>query len=112
MAAGCLSARPPDQLWVDQRAGLMAVPDPARRATMLCAVTESAAAAGDAAAVKMLLADLADDPRHDDLAVRCAAAVAAKNKHDGRRVAALVRDADKRQVALDKVNAVEPAGAK
>ncbi len=105
-AVGCLAA-PPDKLWVDQRKGVRAIPDPVRRADMLAAVCESAANAGDGAAVKMILKDFADDPRHDDLAGRCAVHLASHSHRAGRAVADTITDDGKRKVARDKVEATE-----
>lgn len=105
-AVGCLAA-PPDKLWVDQRNGVRAIPDPARRADMLAAVCESAAQAGDAAAVKMILRDFDDDLRHDDLAGRCAGHLASHSRRAGRAVADRITDDAKRKVARDKVEATE-----
>ncbi len=103
---GCLAA-PPDKLWVDQRTGVRAIPDPARRADQLAAVCESAAQAGDASAVKLILKDFADDPRHDDLAGRCAGHLASHSHRAGRAVADTINDDGKRKVARDKVEATE-----
>ena len=101
LLAGCVT--PPDQMWVEQRKGIQAIPNPDTRLNALANVAESAAYAGDASAVKMLLKDLENDPRHDQVADRCATQIANKTPADGVRIAKLIKDPGKQKEALTRL---------
>ena len=106
LATGCLAA-PPDAVWLQQRKSVTAIPDMNQRAQALRQICESAASQGDASAVRLMLGDLEDDPNHDELAKRCAVAIASKDKDDGRRIARMVSDRDLRAKAVAEVDAVK-----
>ena len=106
LAAGCLAA-PPDSVWLQQRKSVTAIPDVTQRAQALRQICESAASQGDASAVRLMLGDLENDPQHDELAKRCALAIASKDKADGRRIARMVEDRDLRAKAVEAVDAVK-----
>lgn len=110
LAGGCLAA-PPDPLWLQQRQAVTGIPDMTQRALALRRVCESAAQGGDASAVRLMLADLEDDDQHDELARRCAVALAATDKSDARRIARLVADRDLREKAVAEVDAVKESQA-
>ena len=99
--AGC--ATPPDRMWVEQRKGIQAIPNPDTRLNALANVAESAAYAGDASAVKLLLKDLENDPRHDQVADRCATQIANKSPADGVRIAKLIHDPAKQKETLTRL---------
>lgn len=106
LAAGCLAA-PPDPVWLQQRKSVTAIPDMTQRAQALRQICESAASQGDASAVRLMLGDLEDDPHHDELAKRCALAIASRDKADGRRIARMVEDRDLRAKAVEAVDALK-----
>ena len=106
LAAGCLAA-PPDQVWLQQRKSVAAIPDINQRAQALRQICQTAASAGDASAVRLMLGDLEADPRHDELAAKCAVALAGKDKDAARRIAKLVVDRGMREKAVGDVEAVK-----
>ena len=101
---GCAFFAPlPKKIWLDQYNGLAQLPDPGTRLNVLAQVTESAAYDGDAAAVKRFLKDFRGDPRHDDLAAKCAVQLAGKDMADAEAVAGLIDDPARRAETLVKV---------
>ena len=110
--SGCAFFAPlPKKIWLDQYNGLAQLPDPGTRLNVLAQVTESAAYDGDAAAVKRFLKDFRGDPRHDDLAAKCAQRLAGKDMADAEAVANLIDDPARRAETLVKIRpkAEEPA---
>ncbi len=102
--SGCAFFAPlPKQIWLDQYHGLSKLPDGATRLNVLAQVTASAAYDGDTAAVKRFLKDFRGDPRHDDLAAKCATQLAAKDMAGAESVAASIEDPARRAEALDKL---------
>lgn len=89
---------------MDQYRGLAQLPDPSTRMNVLANITESAAFSGDAAAVKRFLKDFEKDPRHDDLAARCAGHLSAQNGEDAVMVANLIEDKQRRTSVLADVS--------
>ena len=103
-ASGCAFFAPlPKQIWLDQYRGLSQLPDGNARLTALAQVTTSAAYDGDAAAVKRFLKDFRGDPRHDDLAAKCAIQLAEKDMADAESVANLIESPGRRSETLDKL---------
>ena len=110
--SGCAFFAPlPKQIWLDQYQGLSKLPDGTTRLNVLAQVTASAAYDGDAAAVKRFLKDFRGDPRHDDLAAKCAAQLAGKDMAGAEAVAESIEDPARRAEALDKLRPkpAEPA---
>jgi len=102
--SGCAFFAPlPKQIWLDQYRGLSNLPDGNARLTALAQVTTSAAYDGDTAAVKRFLKDFRGDPRHDDLAARCAAQLAEKDAAGATEVAESIEDTGRRVEALGKL---------
>jgi hypothetical protein len=99
---GCLG-KMPEKIWMDQYKGLSQLPDPNTRLNVLAQITESAAYAGDAAAVKRFLKDFREDPRHDDLAARCAKHLAGQKLADGEEIADLIFDKTRREATLAEI---------
>ena len=111
--SGCAFFAPlPKKIWLDQYTGLAQLPDPGTRLNVLAQVTESAAYDGDAAAVKRFLKDFRGDPRHDDLAAKCAQRLAGKDMGDAEAVAGLIDDPARRAETLVKIRpkVEEPVG--
>ena len=109
-ASGCAFFAPlPKQFWLDQYHGLSKLPDGNTRLTVLAQVTASAAYDGDAAAVKRFLKDFRGDPRHDDLAAKCAVQLAEKDVADGVSVAKTIEDPERRAETLDKLRSKSAA---
>jgi hypothetical protein len=102
MLVGCLG-KLPEKIWMDQYKGLAQLPNPEQRMNVLAQITESAAYAGDAAAVKRFLKDFRDDPRHDDLAARCAKHLANKELADGEKIADLIVNDNQRNATLFEI---------
>ena len=103
-ASGCAFFAPlPKQIWLDQYHGLSKLPDGNARLTALAQVTTSAAYDGDAAAVKRFLKDFRGDPRHDDLAAKCAIQLAEKDMGDAELVANLIENPARRSETLNKL---------
>ncbi len=103
-ASGCAFFAPlPKQIWLDQYHGLSKLPDGNARLTALAQVTTSAAYDGDAAAVKRFLKDFRGDPRHDDLAAKCAVQLAEKDMGDAESVANLIENPARRSETLNKL---------
>ena len=103
-ASGCAFFAPlPKQIWLDQYQGLSKLPDGNARLTALAQVTTSAAYDGDAAAVKRFLKDFRGDPRHDDLAAKCAIQLAEKDMGDAELVANLIENPARRSETLNKL---------
>ena len=101
---GCAFFAPlPKQIWLDQYHGLSKLPDGNTRLSVLAQVTASAAYDGDAAAVKRFLKDFRGDPRHDDLAAKCATQLAGKDLAGAEAVAGSIEDPARRAEALDKL---------
>lgn len=102
--SGCAFFAPlPKKIWLDQYNGLAQLPDPGTRLNVLAQVTESAAYDGDAAAVKRFLKDFRGDPRHDDLAAKCAQRLVGKSLADAEAVAGLIDDPARRAETLAKI---------
>ena len=111
--SGCAFFAPlPKKIWLDQYNGLAQLPDPGTRLNVLSQVTESAAYDGDTAAVKRFLKDFRGDPRHDDLAAKCAVQLAEKDVGDAESVANLIDDANRRAETLEKLRAKAPPQAR
>ena len=106
---GCAFFAPlPKQIWLDQYKGVAQLPDSNVRLNALANVTESAAYDGDAAAVKRFLKDFRGDPRHDDLAAKCAAHLVGKDQDGNDKVGAeeiaeLIDDPARRAETLAKL---------
>ena len=102
--SGCAFFAPlPKKIWLDQYNGLAQLPDPGTRLNVLSQVTESAAYDGDTAAVKRFLKDFRGDPRHDDLAAKCAQRLVGKSLPDAEAVAGLIDDPARRAETLVKI---------
>ncbi len=113
--SGCAFFAPlPKKIWLDQYNGLAQLPDPGTRLNVLSQVTESAAYDGDAAAVKRFLKDFRGDPRHDDLAAKCAQRLVGKSLPDAEAVAGLIDDPARRAETLVKIRpkVVDPVSEK
>ena len=113
--SGCAFFAPlPKKIWLDQYAGLAQLPDPGTRLNVLAQVTESAAYDGDTAAVKRFLKDFRGDPRHDDLAAKCAQRLVGKSLADAEAVAGLIDDPARRAETLVKIRpkVEDPVGEK
>lgn len=109
--SGCAFFAPlPKQIWLDQYHGLSKLPDGTTRLNVLAQVTASAAYDGDTAAVKRFLKDFRGDPRHDDLAAKCATQLADKDMAGAEAVSGSIEDPDRRAEALGKLHP-KPAGS-
>jgi len=98
---GCAT---PNGAWEPQLRAARSIGDPRQRADALAAAAEAAGSVGDVATVKSALGDLADDPRHDDVAERCAIQLGnAAYWSAARETALLIRDEGRRKAALVKV---------
>ena len=66
---GCVC---PNGTWEAQRQTALSIQDPQQRADALATAAEAAGSIGDIVTVKKALGDLANDPRHDEVAERAA----------------------------------------
>ncbi len=108
--SGCAFFAPlPKQIWLDQYRGLSKLPDGTTRLNVLAQVTASAAYDGDTAAVRRFLKDFRGDPRHDDLAAKCAVQLAGKDAAGAVAVAESIESPERRAEALAKLAAPPPA---
>jgi hypothetical protein len=99
-------------MWVEQYRGLRNIPDATMARNMLANLCESAAYAGDAGAVLMILRDLEDEPqRHDELAARCVGHLARQDLSGAELVLDRIEDEGLRAGAAAKLKPTAPSPA-
>jgi len=101
VVTGCATR---DGAWEQQLRAARAIEDPPQRADALATAAAAAGSVGDLATVKNALGDLADDPRHDDVAEQCAIQLGnAAYWFAAKDAAMLIKDEGRRKAALSKV---------
>jgi len=99
--AGCVAR---NGIWEPQLRLARSIDNPIQRAEAVATATEAAASIGDLATVKSGLRDLTDDPRHDEVAERCAIQLGnGAHWFAAIEVARLIKDDTRRKAALIKV---------
>ena len=90
--------------WEPQLRQARSISDPKQRADAMVTVAEAAGSVGDLETVTRALGDLANDPRHDDVAERCAIQLGNAGCWSAAKTTAMsIKDEGRRKAALAKV---------